>query len=602
MHAFTDRQRMARGDGRPRSPRGRCPRSSSWSRSRRPSGDAKAAEEIGRARVDDASRRRPRSSASRAPRRHMRPICVARIRGGGAGPAAARRPPRHGRRPREPSRHRARRRPAARLGNDRHEGRRRARRSACCGRSPRCPDRFARGGALLLVNDEEFRTSPFAHGPRFAGFDACLCFEGGERIADGRRPSSSGARRRRRSGSMRGVAAHAGANPDARAQRPARARRAGRLAGRNATSPPARGAERRPDDDARRGRRSTSCPATGELFVDMRADDEACVRARHRRDPRRDRRRRAARRSGCGSGRAWTWARSPRRRSSGRPSCSAGRSRQRPAAGRATPATWPPHVPLAIDGLGPLGALRALTRRAPRWSTRCGPRPSWRCAIAVAPLLDSRARTASGMVRSAWRLRTVANCDEREEHEMARKQVKSVAGKVVAITGGARGIGKCDRDGADPPRRPGRDRRPRPGARRADRDGAGRQRRRLRARRHRPRVVRALPRRGREGARPDRRADQQRRDHAHRPVRRGDRRDRAADGRHQPARRHLRHQARARADGPAAQRPHRQHRQPGRQGRAPGRRHLLRDQARRRRAERGGPRSRTATTGSRSPA
>ncbi|MFM8883998.1 MAG: M20/M25/M40 family metallo-hydrolase [Solirubrobacterales bacterium] len=38
--------------------------------------------------------------------------------------------------------------------------------------------------SLLLVNDEEWRTGPFAHAPRFAGFDACLCFEGGQR-ADG---------------------------------------------------------------------------------------------------------------------------------------------------------------------------------------------------------------------------------------------------------------------------------------------------------------------------------------------------------------------------------------------------------------------------------
>ena len=42
------------------------------------------------------------------------------------------------------------------------------------------PEQFAEV-ALLLVNDEEFRTEPFAHGPRFADFDACLCFEGGER-------------------------------------------------------------------------------------------------------------------------------------------------------------------------------------------------------------------------------------------------------------------------------------------------------------------------------------------------------------------------------------------------------------------------------------
>ena len=39
--------------------------------------------------------------------------------------------------------------------------------------------------AVLLVNDEEWRTAPFAHAPRFAGFDACLCFEAGERTEHG---------------------------------------------------------------------------------------------------------------------------------------------------------------------------------------------------------------------------------------------------------------------------------------------------------------------------------------------------------------------------------------------------------------------------------
>jgi len=34
--------------------------------------------------------------------------------------------------------------------------------------------------ALLLVCDEEWRAGDFAHTPLFAGFDACLCFEGGE--------------------------------------------------------------------------------------------------------------------------------------------------------------------------------------------------------------------------------------------------------------------------------------------------------------------------------------------------------------------------------------------------------------------------------------
>ncbi len=33
---------------------------------------------------------------------------------------------------------------------------------------------------LLLVCDEEWRLAPFAHAERFAGYDACLCFEAGE--------------------------------------------------------------------------------------------------------------------------------------------------------------------------------------------------------------------------------------------------------------------------------------------------------------------------------------------------------------------------------------------------------------------------------------
>jgi glutamate carboxypeptidase len=40
--------------------------------------------------------------------------------------------------------------------------------------------------ALLLVCDEEWRVGPFQHVERFAGYDACLCFEGGQRAEDGR--------------------------------------------------------------------------------------------------------------------------------------------------------------------------------------------------------------------------------------------------------------------------------------------------------------------------------------------------------------------------------------------------------------------------------
>ena len=36
-----------------------------------------------------------------------------------------------------------------------------------------------------VVCDEEWRKCPLAHVDRFAGWDACLCFEGGERTPDG---------------------------------------------------------------------------------------------------------------------------------------------------------------------------------------------------------------------------------------------------------------------------------------------------------------------------------------------------------------------------------------------------------------------------------
>jgi glutamate carboxypeptidase len=46
------------------------------------------------------------------------------------------------------------------------------------------PELFAEA-AILLVNDEEWRTAPFAHSERFTSFDACLCFEAGERTPVG---------------------------------------------------------------------------------------------------------------------------------------------------------------------------------------------------------------------------------------------------------------------------------------------------------------------------------------------------------------------------------------------------------------------------------
>ena len=69
--------------------------------------------------------------------------------------------------------------------------------------------------ALLLVCDEEWRTGTLAHVGRFAGWDACLCFEGGERSADGH---DAVVVRRKAAGtirvSARGRAAHSGSAPD----------------------------------------------------------------------------------------------------------------------------------------------------------------------------------------------------------------------------------------------------------------------------------------------------------------------------------------------------------------------------------------------------
>ncbi|HEX8206348.1 MAG TPA: M20/M25/M40 family metallo-hydrolase [Solirubrobacteraceae bacterium] len=69
--------------------------------------------------------------------------------------------------------------------------------------------------ALLLVNDEEWRLVPFAHTDRFAGYDACLCFEAGQLGPDG---EEAVVVRRKAAGTLRvrayGREAHSGSAPD----------------------------------------------------------------------------------------------------------------------------------------------------------------------------------------------------------------------------------------------------------------------------------------------------------------------------------------------------------------------------------------------------
>ncbi|WP_354698410.1 Succinyl-diaminopimelate desuccinylase [Paraconexibacter sp. AEG42_29] len=76
------------------------------------------------------------------------------------------------------------------------------------------PDDIAEA-TLLLVTDEEWRLGEFAHGPRFAGYDACLCFEAGELDAAG---DDGVVVRRKAAGTIRvtaaGRSAHSGTSPD----------------------------------------------------------------------------------------------------------------------------------------------------------------------------------------------------------------------------------------------------------------------------------------------------------------------------------------------------------------------------------------------------
>ncbi len=132
--------------------------------------------------------------------------------------------------------------------------------------------------ALLLVNDEEWRTQPFSHVERFAGFDACLCFEAGELRDD----AEAVVVRRKAAGTIDvrayGRSAHSGSAPDR---------------GRNAllalaVAAQAVAAAHDPQGPARltavptvlrAGDAFNVVPGKGELFCDLRADDLEAIEA-----------------------------------------------------------------------------------------------------------------------------------------------------------------------------------------------------------------------------------------------------------------------------------------------------------------------------------
>jgi glutamate carboxypeptidase len=142
----------------------------------------------------------------------------------------------------------------------------------------RQPDKYA-DLALLLVCDEEWRTGSLDHVHRFEGWDACLCFEGGEQTSNG---DDGVVVRRKAAGTIRvtahGRAAHSGSAPDR---------------GRNALLALASAAQavtacHDPHGPhrltavptvLRSGEAFNVVPGHGELFCDCRADELSAIEA-----------------------------------------------------------------------------------------------------------------------------------------------------------------------------------------------------------------------------------------------------------------------------------------------------------------------------------
>ncbi|MGI8944687.1 MAG: M20/M25/M40 family metallo-hydrolase [Thermoleophilaceae bacterium] len=133
------------------------------------------------------------------------------------------------------------------------------------------PERYAEV-ALLIVCDEEWRTADFAHGPLFAGWDGCLCFEAGERTAEG---GEGVVVHRKAAGTLQvtatGRAAHSGAAPqEGRNALLALARVAGRVADAHDPTGPTRLSAVPTVMHA--GESFNVVPPAGELWCDLRAD------------------------------------------------------------------------------------------------------------------------------------------------------------------------------------------------------------------------------------------------------------------------------------------------------------------------------------------
>jgi glutamate carboxypeptidase len=139
------------------------------------------------------------------------------------------------------------------------------------------PGSFAELGVLLVV-DEEWRLQPFVHVERFAGYDACLCFEAGERTAAG---AEGVVVQRKAAGTLRvsahGRAAHAGSNPDAGANALLAVAEAAVAVGR-LHDPQGDDALSVVPSRIRSGEAINVVPAEGQLIIDARARHERSFR------------------------------------------------------------------------------------------------------------------------------------------------------------------------------------------------------------------------------------------------------------------------------------------------------------------------------------
>jgi glutamate carboxypeptidase len=135
------------------------------------------------------------------------------------------------------------------------------------------PELFAQV-ALLLVCDEEWRAGDFVHTTRFAGWDACLCFEGGELTAGG---EEAVVVRRKAAGTLQVLAhgrkAHSGSAPDKGANALlALAGAAQAVAARHDPAGPDRLTA--VPTVVNCGEAFNVVPGTGELLCDLRSDDD----------------------------------------------------------------------------------------------------------------------------------------------------------------------------------------------------------------------------------------------------------------------------------------------------------------------------------------